>query len=92
VFDVFRSQQVSVDVVASSEVSISLSLDPKKSWSDGEVGGVGCNQLCTKHEWVSGCMHCNRNFKLAWCVHMGWECLRQLLLRLSPNDLQARLH
>jgi aspartokinase len=37
VFDVFRSQQVSVDVVASSEVSISLSLDPKKSWSDGEV-------------------------------------------------------
>lgn len=38
VFDVFRSQQVSVDVVASSEVSISLSLDPKKSWSDGEVG------------------------------------------------------
>eukprot|EP00775_Hariotina_reticulata_P002172 gene2172-2491_t len=38
VFDVFRANQVSVDVVATSEVSISLSLDPKKSWSDGEVG------------------------------------------------------
>lgn len=40
VFDVFRANQVSVDVVATSEVSISLSLDPKKSWSDGEVGEV----------------------------------------------------
>jgi hypothetical protein len=39
VFDVFRSNQVSVDVVATSEVSISLSLDPKKCWHDGEVGG-----------------------------------------------------
>lgn len=37
VFDVFRSNKVSVDVVATSEVSITLSLDPKKSWSDGEV-------------------------------------------------------
>jgi hypothetical protein len=37
VFDVFRSNQVSVDVVATSEVSISLSLDPKKCWHDGEV-------------------------------------------------------
>lgn len=40
VFDVFRSNQVSVDVVATSEVSISLSLDPKKCWHDGEVGGM----------------------------------------------------
>eukprot|EP00879_Flechtneria_rotunda_P013541 GHRR01014139.1.p1 GENE.GHRR01014139.1~~GHRR01014139.1.p1 ORF type:complete len:466 (+),score=123.41 GHRR01014139.1:70-1467(+) len=37
VFEVFRANQVSVDVVATSEVSLSLSLDPKKSWSDGEV-------------------------------------------------------
>lgn len=41
VFDVFRSNQVSVDVVATSEVSISLSLDPKKCWHDGEVGFGG---------------------------------------------------
>jgi hypothetical protein len=49
VFDVFRDNQVSVDVVASSEVSISLSLDPKKSWSDGEVGEAGlavCSVCC----------------------------------------------
>jgi hypothetical protein len=35
---VFLRNQVSVDVVATSEVSISLTLDPKRSWSDGEVG------------------------------------------------------
>lgn len=40
VFDVFRSNQVSVDVVATSEVSISLSLDPKKCWHDGEVSVI----------------------------------------------------
>lgn len=44
VFDVFRSNQVSVDVVATSEVSISLSLDPKKCWHDGEVGGPGAGR------------------------------------------------
>ena len=38
VFDIFRRNQVSVDVVATSEVSISLTLDPKRSWGDGEVG------------------------------------------------------
>jgi len=38
VFNVFLNNQVSVDVVATSEVSISLTLDPKRSWHDGEVG------------------------------------------------------
>jgi aspartate kinase len=38
VFNVFLRNQVSVDVVATSEVSISLTLDPKRSWHDGEVG------------------------------------------------------
>jgi hypothetical protein len=46
VFDVFRSNQVSVDVVATSEVSISLSLDPKKCWHDGEVGSEHIDASC----------------------------------------------
>lgn len=33
VFDIFNSNGISVDVVATSEVSISLTLDPSKSWS-----------------------------------------------------------
>jgi aspartate kinase len=37
VFNVFAKHQVSVDVVATSEVSISLTLDPKRTWSDGEA-------------------------------------------------------
>lgn len=37
VFDVFARHQVSVDVVATSEVSVSLTLDPKRIWSDGEA-------------------------------------------------------
>ncbi|GBF88595.1 aspartokinase chloroplastic-like [Raphidocelis subcapitata] len=37
VFDVFARHQVSVDVVATSEVSVSLTLDPKRIWNDGEV-------------------------------------------------------
>jgi aspartate kinase len=39
VFDVFRRAEVSVDVVATSEVSVSLTLDPKRAqWAEGEVG------------------------------------------------------
>lgn len=38
VFEVFRAGKVSVDVVATSEVSVSLTLDPKKVFSDGEEG------------------------------------------------------
>lgn len=37
VFDVFAHHQVSVDVVATSEVSVSLTLDPKRIWTDGEA-------------------------------------------------------
>jgi aspartate kinase len=37
VFDVFARHQVSVDVVATSEVSVSLTLDPKRIWAEGEV-------------------------------------------------------
>lgn len=33
VFDIFNSNGISVDVVATSEVSISLTLDPSKMWS-----------------------------------------------------------
>ena len=33
VFDVFRSNEISVDVVATSEISISLTLDPR--WDPG---------------------------------------------------------
>lgn len=44
-FDVFRANQVSVDMVATSEVSISLSLDPKKCWDDGEVRWCGAGAL-----------------------------------------------
>lgn len=56
VFDVFRANQVSVDVVATSEVSISLSLDPKKCWHDGEVGGHVHYMLllCTKSAGGAG--------------------------------------
>ncbi|EIE26095.1 aspartate kinase [Coccomyxa subellipsoidea C-169] len=32
VFDVFRDNEVSVDVVATSEISVSLTLDPSKIW------------------------------------------------------------
>lgn len=40
VFDVFLRNKISVDVVATSEVSISLTLDPKRVWrrGDGEAG------------------------------------------------------
>lgn len=39
VFDVFRRTRVSVDVVATSEVSVSVSLDPKRAqWDEEEVG------------------------------------------------------
>lgn len=37
VFDVFARNQVSVDVVATSEVSVSLTLDPKRIWSEAEA-------------------------------------------------------
>lgn len=33
----FARHQVSVDVVATSEVSVSLTLDPKRIWDEGEV-------------------------------------------------------
>jgi hypothetical protein len=33
IFGIFQKQEVSVDVVATSEVSISLTLDPSKIWS-----------------------------------------------------------
>lgn len=39
VFEVFRAKGVSVDVVATSEVSVSLTLDPKRAqWAEGDVG------------------------------------------------------
>ncbi|KAI8477517.1 MAG: Aspartate/glutamate/uridylate kinase [Monoraphidium minutum] len=37
VFAVFAKHQVSVDVVATSEVSVSLTLDPKRIWTEGEA-------------------------------------------------------
>lgn len=37
VFDVFRDHRVSVDVVATSEVSVSLTLDPRRIWTDEEA-------------------------------------------------------
>lgn len=36
VFEIFRKLKVSVDVVATSEVSVSLTLDPKKMWTGDE--------------------------------------------------------
>lgn len=36
VFDIFRKLKISVDVVATSEVSVSLTLDPKKVWHGDE--------------------------------------------------------
>eukprot|EP00884_Botryococcus_braunii_P010481 jgi/Botrbrau1/19434/Bobra.0338s0057.1 len=44
VFDIFRTNQVSVDVVATSEISLSLTLDPSKFWDrdliDEELEGL----------------------------------------------------
>lgn len=37
VFDVFRNNEISVDVVATSEISISLTLDPSKVWTRGLI-------------------------------------------------------
>jgi len=37
-FDIFQRNEVSVDVVATSEVSISLTLDPSKIWSRDLIG------------------------------------------------------
>jgi aspartokinase len=74
VFDVFRSQQVSVDVVASSEVSISLSLDPKKSWSDGEVGAA----LGT-YAGVAG---------VEYGMGYSWSSSRALLLSCKQRHVQ----
>jgi len=38
VFTIMEANQISVDVVATSEVSVSLTLDPAKLWSRGLVG------------------------------------------------------
>lgn len=37
VFDVFRQEQISVDVVATSEISVSVTLDSSKLWSRGLI-------------------------------------------------------
>ena len=37
-FAIFQRNEVSVDVVATSEVSVSLTLDPSKIWSRDLIG------------------------------------------------------
>lgn len=45
VFNVFRDNQISVDVVATSEISISLTLDPRWAWLHQHV--LGCTAALT---------------------------------------------
>lgn len=102
VFDVFRSNQVSVDVVATSEVSISLSLDPKKCMHDGEVRLPSLNSLA----WVRGshaaeALHNNKKARMirvdtiqvpAYCVYSPHSnCLVTASLTQPTNQLTDRL-
>jgi hypothetical protein len=62
IFGIFQKQEVSVDVVATSEVSISLTLDPSKIWSrdliDDELDGLVASfgevaKVCMSVAWMS---------------------------------------
>ncbi len=53
-FAIFQRNEVSVDVVATSEVSISLTLDPSKIWSRDLIGDElealkARDVLCAQH-------------------------------------------
>eukprot|EP00878_Enallax_costatus_P030964 GHUV01033785.1.p1 GENE.GHUV01033785.1~~GHUV01033785.1.p1 ORF type:complete len:392 (+),score=119.11 GHUV01033785.1:150-1178(+) len=89
VFDVFRANQVSVDVVATSEVSISLSLDPKKSWSDGEVGEE-LNHLVYELEKIS-CVHVRSNMCILSLI-CNVERTSEILLRTFKVLLQEGIN
>ena len=49
VFGIFRDQKVSVDVVATSEISISLTLDPRHAAAPTRLQSMGLRFACIPH-------------------------------------------